>query len=140
MDRTRLRDQLEIDEALKLKPYKDSVGKLTIGIGRNLEDVGITGDEAMYLLNNDIDRVYAELTRNFPWFNSLNHVRQNVLMNMCFNIGIGKLHGFKNTLDHIKNGKYKEAAEAMLDSKWATQVGKRANRLAKMMETGEWLV
>ncbi len=139
MNRQKLKDQLIIDEALRLKPYRDTVGKLTIGIGRNLDDRGITRDEAMALLETDLNLVEAELDGALPWWRQMNEARQNVLANMCFNLGLSKLLGFKNTLAAMKRGDYPAAAAGMLDSLWARQVGARAQRLATIMRTGEFL-
>ncbi len=132
-----LKIELTRDEGLRLKPYRDTVGKLTIGIGRNLDDVGISQDEAMHLLDNDIARTTAALDKAIPWWRSLNDVRQRVVVNMAFNLGVAGLLGFKNTLAAMKAGRYADAAEGMLASKWATQVGERAKRLAAMMANGE---
>jgi lysozyme len=131
-----LKDELVRDEGLKLKPYRCTAGKLTIGVGRNLDDVGISASEAMLLLEHDINRVIAKLSYHLPWWSSLSENRQRVLANMAFNLGIDGLLKFKNTLSYIQNGNYSEAAKAMLESKWAKQVGERAVRLSKMMEAG----
>lgn len=136
MDTNKLLATLTTEEALKLKPYRDSVGKLTIGIGRNIEDRGISRDEAEYLCRNDISLVVAQLNVNCPWWKTLDDVRQRVLADMCFNMGIGTLLTFKNTLALIQHSDYAAAASAMLDSKWAQQVGQRAIVLASMMHTG----
>lgn len=133
----RLKKQLTFDEGKKNFPYTDSVGKLTIGIGRNLADRGLTDSEIAFLLENDIKEVVQNLSTNLPWFNNLDDVRQEVLINMCFNMGWPKLSQFKNTLNLVKEGKYNEASIAMLNSLWAKQVGNRAVRLANMMKTGE---
>jgi len=133
-----LRDQLIRDEGLRLKPYRDTVGKLTIGVGRNLDDNGITRDEAECLLHNDLARVYAELHHALPDL-SLDPVRGAVLGNMAFNMGIGRLLGFRKMLAALRVGDFAQAAVEMLDSDWATQVGSRAHRLARQMETGEWV-
>jgi lysozyme len=141
--RARLREQLLTDEGLRLKPYTDTVGKNTIGVGRNLDDVGITKLEAMYLLENDISRAIRDLVAALDWFPLLDPVRQCVLVNMAFNLGVGNskrgLLSFQNTLAAIASGDYAAAADGMLRSKWAKQVGHRAERLAKMMRTGQWL-
>lgn len=137
MDITALTEELTRDEGLRLKPYKDSVGKLTIGVGRNLDDVGITAEEAKSLLSNDIQRTIVALDTAIPWWKGLDSVRQRVLVNMAFNMGVGKLLGFKNTLAAIQAGKFEDAATEMLDSTWARQVGARAQRLALMMQKGE---
>lgn len=136
MNREQLKMQLEIDEGIRLKPYRDTVGKLTIGIGRNLDDVGITKGEAMFMLDNDIAKVERELTSELPWWSQMSEKRQQVLANMAFNLGLPRLKGFKRMLACMKAGKYNEAAEEMLASKWAKQVGIRATRLASMMRNG----
>lgn len=136
MDIAALKTILIHDEGLKLRPYRDSIGKLTIGIGRNLDDVGITATEADFMLGNDIQKVQIDLNRALSWWIILSERRQLVLASMCFNMGISTLLGFKNTLADMKEGRYKEAAEGMRQSKWATQVGDRAERLAVMMEEG----
>lgn len=127
---------LKKHEGLRLKPYKDSVGKLTIGVGRNLDDVGITEDEAEMMLMNDIDRCFFDVDYHLPWFSYLDEIRQMVLIDMCFNLGIHGLLGFKNTLESIKLGEYEKASEQMLQSKWAVQVGNRAKELSQMMKEG----
>lgn len=128
-----MRAELVRDEGLSLRLYKDTVGKLTIGIGRNLDDVGISKDEAYLMLDNDIQRTSDSLDKNLPWWKTLDEVRQRVILNMAFNMGINSLLGFKNTLAAIQAGRYNDAADGMLDSKWAQQTGQRAQRLADMM-------
>ena len=134
-DREKLTVELMRDEGVKLKVYKDSLGIETIGVGRNIRDKGITADEAMFLLENDIEECLADCLR-FPWFADLDGVRQRVLVNMRFNLGAKGLRTFKNTLRLIERGEFLLAAANMLKSKWSKQVGKRAIRLAAMMETG----
>lgn len=131
-----LKQQLVQHEALRLKPYKDTVGKLTIGVGRNLDDVGISEAEAMFLLESDISAVCKDLDRVFPWWQEMTENRQLVLADMCFNLGINRLQGFKNALAAMKEGRYEAAAVEMLDSTWAKQVGRRADTLAGMMKGG----
>lgn len=130
--------QLIRHEGIRLKPYVDTVGKTTIGIGRNLDDVGISGEEAADMLDHDIARVEKEIEEWFPWAETLNDARQAVLMNMAFNMGIRGLSGFVQTLDAIESGRYGLAAEHMMASKWARQVGTRAMELAEQMRTGRW--
>lgn len=132
----KVQKQLILHEGKKGKPYTDTVGKLTIGVGRNLTDVGITDEEILYLLGNDIRAVEAHLNYALPWWVGLNDVRRRVLIDMCFNLGITKLLTFKNTLRAMQEARYGDAAEGMLNSLWAKQVGQRAVRLAKMMRTG----
>lgn len=136
MNRDDLRSMLVLHEGLKLHPYKCTAGKTTIGVGRNLDDNGISTDEAMYLLERDIDRVEADLDSRFTWWRQMTPARQAVLADMCFNLGIGRLGGFVNTLKFMRDGDYEAAADGMLSSLWASQVGVRAQRLAKMMREG----
>lgn len=128
--------QLHRDEGLRLKPYKDTVGKLTIGYGRNLDDVGITPEEADFLLEGDIQHAQWTLKQNLPWTEGLDDARLGVLVNMCFNMGIGGLLQFRNMLAACESGDYATAATEMESSAWATQVGARAHRLALQMSTG----
>ena len=126
--------QLVVDEGRKKFPYHCSAGKLTIGIGRNLEDRGLRDDEIDLMLKNDIleaEQIAKELVPNY---NMLNDERKAVVINMAFNLGKTRLAGFKNTLAAINTGKYEEAAKGMRTSLWYTQVGKRAERLALIME------
>lgn len=136
MDRDAMVRQLRLHEGERLKPYRCTAGKLTIGVGRNLEDRGITAAESAFLLSNDIDAVWADVQRAIPWAARLDDVRQRVLLDMAFNLGIVGLLGFKRTLAAIEGGQYQQAATMMLDSRWARQVGGRAERLSRMMATG----
>ena len=133
MDIEALKDQLILHEGLKLEPYQCTAGKLTIGVGRNIEDIGITEDEARYLLDNDILRVCDELDRNLPWWRDLSDARQRVLVDMVFNLGISRFMQFKATIAAIESGDYDTASEEMLNSRWADQVGQRAKTLSRMM-------
>ena len=137
----RLIEQLRLHEGERRKPYRDTVGKLTVGIGRNLDDKGLRRDEIEYLLANDIADSRADLDRYLPWWRGLDPVRQRVLIDMVFNMGAGSPKGggllsFVNTLSEIRRGNYGIAADMMLASKWSAQVGRRAVRLATMMRTG----
>lgn len=137
--RAKLRAQLTRHEGVRLKPYRDTVGKLTIGVGRNLDDVGIASHEAEYLLSSDIDRAVRGLVARYPeWFPNLDPIRQCVLVNMAFNMGLTTLASFRTTLACVARGQFGEASDAMLQSKWAQQVGNRAVELAAQMRTGEW--
>lgn len=135
-ERSAIADQLLVHEGLRLHPYTDTVGKLTIGVGRNLTDRGITREEAMAMLAGDIDRCVAELYNALPWFAALDDVRKRVLVDMDFNMGLTRLLEFRQTLAAVEAGDYALAAERMLESMWARQVGERAHRLARMMKTG----
>lgn len=136
----RMQDQLIRHEGLRLKPYHCSVGKLTIGVGRNLDDMGITEDEAMTMLDNDINRVVKVLLQHITTFDQLNEIRKRVLVDMGFNLGITRLMRFRRMLAALEIGDYDKAANEMLDSQWAKQVGVRASRLSRMMKTGEDLI
>ena len=118
-------------------PYKDSTSHLTIGYGRNLTDNGISEGEARTLFLNDIQGVLNGIRRQFNWFEQLNEVRQEVIVNMVFNLGLVGFSKFKNTITAIKAGAFHEAADRMLHSKWATQVKGRAVELSEMMRSGE---
>jgi lysozyme len=136
IDRQVLVEQLLRHEAYRRHPYRCSSGRLTCGIGRNLEDRGITLKEAIYLLNNDIDDFAAQLTKALPWVGGLSPVRQSVLVNMAFNMGLQNLLKFSRMLAALRAGNYAEAADEMLDSRWAQQVRQRAIELARQMEVG----
>jgi lysozyme len=134
--------ELRRDEGVVDHAYQDSLGYWTIGIGRLIDKRKggkLSNDEIDYLLANDIDRFVKELDALYPWWRKLNPVRQRVIINMTFNMGVGWLKSFKNTTAAIKAGDYKKAAAGMRASLWAKQVGARAERLAKMMETGNEL-
>lgn len=135
-DRAILAQQLLRDEGIRLRPYRDTVGKWTLGVGRNIEDVGISNTEAMFLLDNDIDRAVRGCVSAFPWFVELDPVRQRAVVNLAFNMGIPKLKTFYTTLKCMAEVRYKSAAAALLQSLYAAQVGPRAQRVAKMLETG----
>lgn len=132
----KLSNQLIKHEGVKLTVYKCPAGKLTIGIGRNLEDRGITTSEAMLLLQNDINNCIAELSQNFILFKALDYARQCVLINMCFNLGITRLKKFKKMFAAIEKEDWNLTACEMLNSGWAEQVGHRAEELATQMRTG----
>ena len=138
-DMTALEDQLIDHEGLELKPYQCTADKLTIGVGRNIEDRGITEDEARYLLKNDIKIVEDELLEKKPVVAGLDAVRQRVLVDMGFNLGIPTLRKFQNMWAAIEEEDCERAAEEAMDSRWAKQVGRRAERLCQAMATGEWV-
>lgn len=137
MDR-RLEALLRSHEGERLKPYTDTTGHLTIGVGRNLTDVGITAAESEMLLRTDVARTREAVCRAWPWVEQLDPVRQAVVLDMAFNLGVSGLKQFKRTLGLLRNGRWEAAADAMLDSLWAQQVGGRAQRLAQMVRTMNW--
>lgn len=137
MNTREILSELKRDEGIRLKPYRDSVGKMTIGVGRNLTDVGLSMDEAEIMLMNDVDRTIEDLDRALPWWRTLDEVRQRVLVNMGFNMGVAEIARWRNWHALIQSGQYDAAADAMLRTLWARQVGPRATRLADLMRRGE---
>lgn len=129
-------DQLILHEGLRLKLYFDPLGVPTLGVGRNLRDTGITHEEAMYLLKNDVARVLTALENGMPFFPRLSELRQRVLIDMAINLGPAGVLSFYRMVDALGDGDYQQAAREMLASKWAHQVKGRAVRLASWMETG----
>ncbi len=123
-------------EGLVLKPYRCTAGKLTIGCGRNLEDNGITVLEAKMLLRHDLTRTRFGLEKALPFFLGLSRPRRLALIDMCFNLGLPRFLQFKQMLAAIADGDFDRAAGEMLSSRWAAQVGQRANTLAAMMREG----
>ena len=128
---------LQLHEGLRTKPYLDTVGKLTIGYGRNLDDVGITPEEAKQMLRNDISEAIKQL-ETLTVFSKLDEVRRAVLIDMTFNLGFAGVLKFKKMWQAVESGNFDKAADEMLNSKWAAQVGRRAMRLSDMMRSGHW--
>lgn len=133
-----LKELIKKHEGRMLKPYRCPAGKLTIGYGRNLEDKGITEAEAEFMLDNDINVIIRACKETFSWFIFLDNVRQAVIVDMIYNLGLGGFLGFKNTIAAIREKDWNRAADNMLQSKWASQVGNRALELAEMMRDGRF--
>lgn len=159
-----IEEQLILHEGLRLEVYKCPADYWTIGVGRNLEgkpltkgeqeyilgcsglepeqviailkERGISKDEALFLLGNDIEDVVADL-RNFDWFEGLDPVRKKVVIDMRYNLGPTRFRQFKRMIAALARGDYKRAADEMRDSQWYHQVGNRSRRLVEMMATGE---
>ena len=157
-DKDLLMQKLVAHEGMRLDVYKDTLGINTIGIGRNLDDRGITKDEldwmdypsieyvysdgiteadAIYLAQNDVQIVEEELLRAHPCVDRLDAVRQLVLVDMAFNLGVPRLCKFKKMWAAVEAEDFPTAAKEMLDSRWANQVKSRATKLAHAMHTGE---
>jgi lysozyme len=134
----RLSDMLIKHEGKRNKPYECTAGKLTIGVGRNLDDMGLTEDEVLYLLDNDIQRCDTELLHNFKWYSDLCRARQDALINLCFNIGITRLLTFTHSLSYMEAEDYEKAADEFLNSRWAEQVGNRAIEVTELIRTGRY--
>jgi lysozyme len=133
-------NDLQRDEGLRLAAYQDGGGRWTIGYGHAegvAEDDVWTEDQAMSALHVDVAAAVAQLDKAFPWWRSLDEVRQDVMVELAFNMGIGTLSTFHNTLGFIRDHEFHQASAALLMSRWASQVGERAARLASMMKTGE---
>jgi len=212
VDKGKLIDMLILHEGLELKPYQCTADKTTIGVGRNLSDVGITDEEAKFLLLNDLQRIQKEV-EHWTFMESLAEPRQAVLLDMVFNMGISRFNAntwvktfaaiqykdFEKAANEMLESKYlllndlqriqkeiahwnfleklneprqavildmvfnmgvsrfnantcvktfaaiqdndwEKAANEMLESKWAKQVGQRAIRLSQMMRKGVWYV
>ena len=122
-------------EGVRLKPYRDTDGKLTIGIGRNLTDVGVSMAEATMLLRNDINAAIAALDRDWPWWSGLGGARAQAMIELVFNMGPASLRQFKLFLAAMQAGNFDAAARDLLESAWAKQVGARAEALAAMIRT-----
>ena len=151
-DRLKLHVQLQRQEARRLTPYMDCCGKpfrvcfaatdghrrgsLTIGVGTNIET--ISDDECDYLEGSRVNRAEDDLRRTFPWFRSLDSVRQAALVNICFNLGLTKLLTFVRALTAMSAKNYTKAADDFLESRWAAQVGQRAVELTEQIRTGQW--
>ena len=133
MNLDRLKKQLVIDESCELFPYRCSSDKLTIGVGRNIQEVGISEDEAMYLLENDIKNVVSQCRSTFDWFDNLTSIRQEAIVNLVFNMGLSTFCKFKKTIAHLEKGEYELAGTELLDSNYARQVGQRSVRVANMI-------
>jgi lysozyme len=130
--------QLDRDEGYRRHPYRDTAGILTVGFGRNLEAVGISRGEALLLLANDLEAAAAAVGERWPWAAGLDEPRLGVLINMAVNLGPWGLAEFRRMLAACRAGEYDTAAAEMLDSRWAGQVGDRAQRLAQQMRSGQW--
>ena len=158
-DKDLLMQKLVAHEGMRLDVYKDTLGINTIGIGRNLDDRGISKEElhwmdiptidhifsdgiteadAVYLAQNDVQIVEEELVRAHPCVDELDAVRQLVLIDMAFNLGVPRLSKFKKMWAAIHENKFDVAAKEMLDSRWATQVKSRSTKLAHAMHHGEF--
>lgn len=125
------------EEDFRSKPYRCKAGKLTIGIGWNL-DAGISERLAALVFHEQVGEIEAALLAKFPWFKRLTEARRAALVSMAFQMGLQGLYGFKNTLRYIEAGDYENAARNMLQSKWARQTPARAERTAYMMRYGRF--
>lgn len=132
---TNLIARIKQHEGFRTHPYKDSVGKLTIGYGRNIEDNGISEAEAETMLRHDV-LAAQDAAGQFTWYRKQNAARKDVLTEMVFNMGLPRVLGFKKMIQALRDDDHEEAAYQMMDSKWAIQVGKRAETLSSLMSHG----
>ena len=135
---SKLIETLRRHEGVKNTLYKCTSDKWTIGVGRNLEDVGVSDDEIDYLLQNDITRTENLLDEYMGWWSDLDNIRQEALINFVFNVGIGTAMKFKKAMAALEAHDYDTAAIEMMDSNWAKQVGSRAEEVTQMIKTGEY--
>ena len=132
---------LKKHEGVETHAYHCSENKVTIGVGRNVDKsggLGLSDDEIDYLLQNDIDRVSGELDSEYGWFDDLDDVRQDAMIDISFNLGQTRLRAFKKALAAMDEGDWGEAADQFMDSRWSAQVGNRAKELTEMIRTGEY--
>ena len=137
---SKLVEQLKRHEGIRTHAYQCTANMTTVGVGRNIDEdggIGLSIDEIEFLLENDIKRCKQELI-SFPWFSQIDSVRQDALINLCFNLGMTRLLGFKNALTAMSVGDYDKAADEFMDSRWAKQVGSRAEEVCAMIRTGNY--
>lgn len=135
--RKKLKELLVSHESYKQYVYQDTTGHMSIGVGRNLSERGISTTEAFYLLDDDILYFSSKLNHHLGFFSDLNENRQIALIDMAFNLGVQGILAFKNMILALESSDYERAADEMIKSKWAIQVGERANCLANIIRTGE---
>lgn len=136
-----LLETLKRHEGVKAFAYRCSSDKLTIGVGRCIDEdggIGLSDDEIEYLLMNDITRCDAELKGAYDWYRDLNKPRRDAMINLCFNLGLTRLRGFVKALEAMSRGQYDLAADEFLDSRWADQVGDRAVEVTELIRVGDY--
>lgn len=135
MDYHKIARDLTRDEGVRLKPYQDTVGKTTIGVGRNLDDKGITHAEAVMMLHNDIEDCVQHALSIFPAFDKLPEDAQHVVVNMIFQLGAYGFRGFKHFISAVRSRAWHSAADEVLDSKAARQAPARFRRHAETLRS-----
>jgi len=139
---SKLIDMLIKHEGSKRYAYTDTVGKLTIGVGRNIDPkggLGLSQKEIAYLLQNDVDRVEQELVDSVPWVEHMEWQRMDAFVNICFNLGLPRFLTFKKALAAAEDQDWELCADEFMDSVWASQVGQRAVELTTLIRTGEYV-
>lgn len=139
---SKLINMLKSHEGVETHAYVDTVGKTTIGVGRNIDPVGGLGlspREIDFLLQNDIDRVEVELVDAIPWIVYIEGPRMDALVSICFNLGLTRFMKFKKALAAGAFGDWELCADEFMDSRWATQVGQRAVEVTDLIRRGDYL-
>jgi lysozyme len=132
-------EMLKRHEGVETHAYKCTANKTTIGVGRNIDPeggIGLTMPEIEYLLQNDVDRVEAELVGALPWVEHVEWERMDALVNICFNLGLPRFLKFKKAIAAAEDQDWELSADEFLDSRWATQVGQRAVEVTTLLRTG----
>lgn len=137
MNLATLRARLSTDEGLRYKPYVDTVGKVTIGIGHNLTDSGLSEAAVDLIFQEDIDRA-TSAAATFSWYQGLDEIRQMIVVCMVFNMGLGGFSQFRMAISALQSGDFAAAADDFLLSQWAKQVGNRAKVYAQIIRSGVW--
>jgi lysozyme len=133
------RDLIIRHESIKLKPYYDTATppRLTIGCGRNLSNVGISMDEALYMLDADMAKVHVACD-NYPWFKKLSDAREAAMMDLVFNLGYAGIAKFPKFLTAMSVGNWNDAANELVNSAWYNQVGVRGPEIVALIRTETW--
>jgi len=132
-----IEDLLIKEEGYRQFPYRCTAGKLTIGIGFNLDDVGLSREESLMILQSRVEKLTTTLVKNYTWFEGLNEARQAAIISMVYQLGYHGFSKFVRTHEALDAGNYDKAAEYMLESQWAKQTPARAKRAATIMRTGQ---
>jgi|TARA_B110000902_G_scaffold28571_1_gene30958 lysozyme len=135
MDMVRLRETITRHEGSRLQMYQDSLGIWTIGVGHNIQEKGISPKVMELMLDEDLEEAISELKRSVSFFSKMPQQVQEALVNLSFNMGIPRLMQFKKTLALLREGDFESAADELLDSRYAEQVGRRALEIADMIRT-----
>jgi len=135
MDMVRLRETITRHEGSRLDMYQDTLGIWTIGVGHNIQEKGISPKVMEIMLEEDLEEAISELKRSVSFFSKMPEQVQEALVNLSFNMGIPRLMQFRKTLAYLRDGEFASAADELLDSRYAEQVGHRALEVADMIRT-----
>lgn len=128
--------ELSRDEGRRTHPYLDTANRLSIGVGRNLTDRGVSEAEIDLMLAHDIESAESDLDKNLTWWRGLDPVRQRAMLNLCFNMGWPTFSQFPRFFSAMYQQRWADAAVELSTSKWASEVGARATRIIGMITTG----